>query len=654
MKARVDLGYNIAQSIGYIALFGLLQHDDAVLERAAGLLRAHAIFVYPNGTVDNSWGTRSFKWDYESGTKTAPGVYFTFALLADRDPAFARLGRQCLAYLNAYGMEHGWVIYGPEADNHPGSDPPCNYPTFARAQSIALAIEYGRDAAAPAESRGSGGALARLFPPINVAVIRTAHLMATISANGEIGRYGRAQVSRGGSITNLWLDDFAGAGMFETSSTTIYHREEPAHMPVEKDLLSLTPRIECVRDGVYYTNLYEAEAKLAVMEESGDIKVTASGELRDVAGRSSGVAYTLTHRFYPDRIQKEFSVRSPQTQAIRIVEPIVKAAGVAFERSADGRVLIEHAGGPTWSCALTRHSTACTLSIGTDGQRYWSPFPAVECEPIITEFVTGSQQPETSVVLTPGPAEEGSPWGRDGGRAQAHQAAHDRHHLRRRDRFREVRLVAGMEGPHAVFRTGQRRQRRGGNSRAARELAQAANGELVAVVPAACRCRSARCRGQSRRRPRGPLVHARRRSDHGPARAQDPAEHRHGVPVVVHDQHPDAGENSPPLPRFTPPGEYIARAAPGSPARPRAGRRRRSTPGPTPGPGRRAPSPPCASTSRLTRASPMPRPPKRRVVRGVGLAKALKHVGQEIRARCRSRCRRWKFPPTSSPDGIGP
>ena len=146
----VDLGYNISQSIGYLALFGLLKHDNAILERAAGLLRAHAAFVYPNGTVDNSWGTRSFKWDYESGTKTAPGVYFTFALLADRDPAFAPWGRLCLAYLNAYAMDHGWVIYGPEADSHASSDPPCNYPTSARAQSIALAIEYGREAAGPA------------------------------------------------------------------------------------------------------------------------------------------------------------------------------------------------------------------------------------------------------------------------------------------------------------------------------------------------------------------------------------------------------------------------------------------------------------------------------------------------------------------------
>ena len=60
--------------------------------------------------------------------------------------------------------------------------------------------------------------------------------MATISAYGEYQRYGRDLVPRGGSITNLWLDDFAGAGMFQTSSATIYHRPEAAHMPNEKGL----------------------------------------------------------------------------------------------------------------------------------------------------------------------------------------------------------------------------------------------------------------------------------------------------------------------------------------------------------------------------------------------------------------------------------
>ena len=175
-------------------------------------------------------------------------------------------------------------------------------------------------------------------------------------------------------------------------------------MPLEKNLLPLTPRIECTRGGVYYTNLYEAGGKMTVVEESNDIKVAVSGELRDVSGRTSGITYTLTHRFYPGRIQKEFLIRSPQAQSIRIVEPIVKAAGVTFARSTDERVLIRQRQGPTWSCAVTEHSAACLLSIGLDGEKYWSPFPAVECQPITVDFVAPSNLQETSIILDFAPA----------------------------------------------------------------------------------------------------------------------------------------------------------------------------------------------------------------------------------------------------------
>ena len=135
------------------------------------------------------------------------------------------------------------------------------------------------------------------------------------------------------------------------------------------------------------------------MDEADDIKVTASGELRDGSGRTSGIAYTLTHRFYSDRIQKEFLIRSPQAQLIRIVEPIVRADGVSFERSSDERVLIKQPPGPTWACEVTHHTAACTLSTGNDAEKYWSPFPAVECQPIAAEFVTPANLQESSVTL---------------------------------------------------------------------------------------------------------------------------------------------------------------------------------------------------------------------------------------------------------------
>ena len=116
----VDLGYNIAQSIGYIAMYGLILPSTTHVDRAASLLKTHDYFMYPNGAIDNSWGTRTYKWTLESGTKTAPGVYFSFALLADKDPTFQRGAQLALSFLRDQSENaKGWVAYGPHAVEAP-------------------------------------------------------------------------------------------------------------------------------------------------------------------------------------------------------------------------------------------------------------------------------------------------------------------------------------------------------------------------------------------------------------------------------------------------------------------------------------------------------------------------------------------------------
>ncbi len=394
----VDLGYNLAQSIGYLALYGILKSDESIRDRAAALLRTHAFFVYPNGAIDNSWGTRSYKWTYESGTKTAPGVYFTFALLADKDPSFGPAGQRCLDYLTAHAMETGVVTGGPHVNRHASLTPPCLYSTFARAQSIALALTYEAKAVA-----GGAGALLpaqqknwyHFFPTVNVVVLRTDRIMATVSAYGAINRYGRGQVSRGGSITDLWVEGFGRDGFAQASSATVYRREEDIHMPDEPALRPLTPRAECTIDGIYYTNLFEAEGKMSVSQEGEAIVVTTTGHLRTVTGEASAVEYRLTHRFFDDHLTKEWEFSSPRSQEIRIVEPFVKDPDFRVERTAPLRVKLRPGGRDAWMFAVERGPAGCAVSCDEDATPYWSPFPGVNGFPIVVTVVTTPGQPTT-------------------------------------------------------------------------------------------------------------------------------------------------------------------------------------------------------------------------------------------------------------------
>lgn len=398
----IDEGYFIAQSIGYMALYGTLKNDQHIRQIAADLLKNHELFVYPNGSVDNSWGTRSFKWSYESGTKTAPGVYFTFALLADMDPSFATAGLKCLKYLDQQCMRNGWIPYGPQAENHASASPPCNYSTFARAQSIALAIEFGAKAKETAPFPAQKTGWYRFFPDLNVAVVRTAKIMATVSAYGEIRRYPRESVCRGGSISNLWFDGFGKNGYLETSSVSKYRRIEAMHMPIEKDLLPLTPRIEFKADTNYFTNLFEDKAAMNITKNADNIEVSTSGELKTIQGNSSNVKYSLTNRFFDDHLTKEFRIDGP-VQAFRIIEPIVNAAGTKFTLRNDSTVVIKPASTESeWELRVTNSTVPFQIELGTDSEKYWCPFPGVEAYPILIKFNTVAKTAQTiNIYLGP-------------------------------------------------------------------------------------------------------------------------------------------------------------------------------------------------------------------------------------------------------------
>lgn len=401
----VDVGYNLAQTIGFVALHGILTGDPAVLSRAAQVLERHLPFVYPNGSVDNSWGTRSYKWTYESGTKTAPGVFFTLALLAGHDPRYRTLEQQARHFLVEHSMVDGWVAQGPHAAGSDSTNPPCLYGTFARAQSLAMAVAHAPEIDGAADAPFAPVTLPDRprvdhFPTVKVAVIRTPGLVATVSAYGEIAHVSRDFVARGGSVTNLWFDGYGPDGLFQTSSVTDYRRQELIHMPHEADLLPLTPRVEVWRDGRRFANVHETDAEMQVGTAADHVWVRVQGRLRDAAGGDAGIGYTLTQRFYARAVTKEYALTATgAAYAARIVEPVVAAAGMGFTQTAPDRVEARDGSGRQWSIAVSRSSAPYVLEHGAEAGRYWSPFPAVNAHPVTIDLTVPAAADATVTVV---------------------------------------------------------------------------------------------------------------------------------------------------------------------------------------------------------------------------------------------------------------
>lgn len=398
----VDLGYNISHSLGNMAYYALRISDTGLRKKIAEIMGVHLKFIYPNGTVDNSWGTRAFKWTYESGTKTAHSVLYSLSLLKDLDPRFHTAELLCLNYLSNQAIHDGWIALGPHSSKHISTTPPSNYLTVARACSIATAIQYGPNVTQTPSIPSQQKNWIDFFSSINVAVVRTNKIMATVSAYGQIKTYGRDSVPKGGSITNLWFEEFGENGFLQTSSQTRYIRHESMHMPVEQDLLPLTPRIECYKGNDYFTNLYDTNMPALIVRKHTDCyEVTTHGELVSRRGKHSGVKYKLTHRFFDDYVKKEVTIKPTNMKTqVYIIEPIVKNNNhTAFVETDSDTIQIIPTSGNQLTFRITHGTLPYSLTAGKNHEKYWCPFPGIECFPLSVEFEVMAKPAEFHLTL---------------------------------------------------------------------------------------------------------------------------------------------------------------------------------------------------------------------------------------------------------------
>ncbi len=341
-KLGVDLGYDMEMSLWGLGYYAWLTGDERVRERVRTSLANHLYFIYPDGSMDGSWGIRSNKWT-TYGSATSDGCQVLFALFADDDPRFASAAVMNLAYLRT-NVKDGLVGYGPHYWDIFSKDP-CIYPTFTKAKNLALAYEVDtRDvrpaAALPTELPG----WMKLFPTLDVVEVRTKNFMATVTAyryKDYAKRSGSKYMYRptGGVISNLWLKDH---GSLQSSSQTFYYRWEPMSFPVMGELKSLTPRIEYEDSTGYYTNLFEYDAVLETHRQDTSVfTLSATGELRDSTWLNGAVGYTLHHTISDTSIRKTVTLHYRDAQPeITIVEPVIDHNGMTYRQTDAGTIRI--------------------------------------------------------------------------------------------------------------------------------------------------------------------------------------------------------------------------------------------------------------------------------------------------------------------------
>lgn len=380
-KYGVDLGYNMEMSLWGLGYYARLTGDTIVDGAVKRSLRRHLTFIYPDGSMDGSWGIRSNKWTVYGGA-TSDGCQALFSLYADEDPRYVTASLKNLEFVRTCLVD-GLVGYGPH-HTMVLAKPPCIYPTFAKAKNLALAYKFEarlQRSAAPLPTEATGWGI--LFPTLQVAQVRTKGFMTTLTAYGYKDMEKREKSKymfrpAGGSICNLWVE---GYGMLQASSQTVYSRPEPMHFPEVDTIRSLTPRIEVRSREGYFSNLFDFDARMTLRSSSKDeFLVETVGELKDQQWMEGGIGFEWLHKIGNSRLEKRLNLRYHDAlESVTIVEPIIWSQGMTVVQVEPRRVRIT-AKGTMFDLVVLEGDV--TISTDDHASEYWSPYPALKAIPI--------------------------------------------------------------------------------------------------------------------------------------------------------------------------------------------------------------------------------------------------------------------------------
>lgn len=326
----VDLGYNVEESLPSLVQYGLLTNDEEVLQPVVRSLQSHMEFLLPDGGWDNSWGTRNFKWTYW-GSRTSDGCQPAYALLANRDPRFARVALKNAEQLQACTND-GLLYGGPHYVAH--QVPVSIHHTFCHIKALTAILDHPPVAPAPGASKivlpreETYGV--RAFDDIQTWLISQGGFRATITGYDKEYKKTKNGHATGGALTLLWHEK---TGPLLSASMNEYQLFETGNMQPDTDPLSmpLTPRIEWKTGAALFMNCSDQAATITVRQNSREVLVSTQAQLvdRDQQAPASGaIRCQIDYRFTKNKLECRY-IWNTTTGMVKpqIIFPLVSKSG---------------------------------------------------------------------------------------------------------------------------------------------------------------------------------------------------------------------------------------------------------------------------------------------------------------------------------------
>jgi len=378
----VDLGYNVEETLNGLVVYAFLERDEELLTLLTESMEGHLEFMLPDGAWDNSWGTRQNKWSYW-GSRTADGCQPAFGMMATRNAAFGTAAYLSTELLKACTVD-GLIAGGIHYESH--GLQPCIHHTFCHTKSLAFVLDNAAQFKQVSKQKPIPRAIAngvQHFPEIDVWLAARGPWRATVSSYDAVFKKKYSQAATGGSLAVLWHDK---VGPIFTASMVEYLLVEPANQQPQPDGedIPLTPRIECTKDGKWFSNLYDLKAKVNYNDDGELIQFDVATRLTDrERNTSSEVWYKLQYTFQKNittlRATKE--AKADKHEEAKLVLPIISPAADNVIFVTDDHVEIEKDSGK-----LILRSNVPLSKLPTKKERIFNMVPGMEAIPLVAFF----------------------------------------------------------------------------------------------------------------------------------------------------------------------------------------------------------------------------------------------------------------------------
>lgn len=321
----IDLGYNLEETIPALLEYAHLTHDLETEENAMKALKTHLEFFLPDGGLDNSFGSRAYKWSYW-GSRTSDGIQAAAALVGRKCPEFARIARKNAELLRSStrdGLLYGGPMYAQAGEEA------CVHHTFCHAKALAKALMYD-PVENPEEEPQIPEQGTKYYPELGTYLIRKGAWRATLTDYDY--EYCPGAHATGGALTLLRHDL---AGILVAGTMNRYYVVEANNMqilPGGEDSC-LTPRIEYKDGGTLYRTISDLSADFRKLEKENTF--LAMGTLRS-ENQTGDETYQLWYEFR----EEELHITAEASTEAEFVFPVIAGKDEQVTYSAGNSVVI--------------------------------------------------------------------------------------------------------------------------------------------------------------------------------------------------------------------------------------------------------------------------------------------------------------------------